>query len=601
MISAAGILFITPGRRVLFLKRRDEAESGGLWAFPGGKTEAGETAEETATRETREEIGFLPAGSRAVLTRSISIAAPPVPAMPAPVTEPALQAQDAGAVPVVVEPPEQVDFTTFLQRVDEEFVPTLNYEHTAWAWADIDSAPMPIHPGAQLAVERLDMDELDVAQAMAAGRLTSPQRFENVTLWNIRITATGLSYRPSLDENVWRDPSIYMNERFLARCNGLAVIMNHPKKSILNSEEFEDRVIGAAMLPYLRPELDEVWAIVKIYDDAANLILTNEQMSTSPAVLLRTEENSKMTLDDGKTLIIEGRPYLLDHIAICAAGVWDKGGEPSGVISDSIGDRKVTEKVIEPKADEGPSMSQVMDAVGALAKRFDAMDEERKADKARKDAAEEEEKAKADKARKDSEDEEARKKADSESEEKAKMDAKKRADEDEEKAKADAAFRADAAETKRRLDEFLSRQSKPISDAERTALFGVQAKADRIYQALGDSAPRPLEGEDKNAYRRRIANDLKVHSKALKELNVMAIGDEAAFDHLEATIYADATAAALRPTDVPAGTLREIRQDDGAGRVVTTFYGDCSTWMDPMAGQPRGVSDWGSAMRRSSN
>jgi hypothetical protein len=39
-------------------------------------------------------------------------------------------------------------------------------------------------------------------------------------------------------------------------------------------------------------------------------------------------------VQDGKMLVIEGEPCLLDHVCICPYGVWDKGGNAAGV--DSI-------------------------------------------------------------------------------------------------------------------------------------------------------------------------------------------------------------------------------------------------------------------------
>ena len=73
-----------------------------------------------------------------------------------------------------------VDFTTFLMRVPEEFAPKLNDEHDGWAWSPLATPPEPLHPGCRIALERLAMNELDVARAIADGRLASPQRYENV-------------------------------------------------------------------------------------------------------------------------------------------------------------------------------------------------------------------------------------------------------------------------------------------------------------------------------------------------------------------------------------------------------------------------------------
>ena len=44
---------------ILLLKRPDEAHCGGLWSFPGGKVEAGETPLTAARRELTEETGLV--------------------------------------------------------------------------------------------------------------------------------------------------------------------------------------------------------------------------------------------------------------------------------------------------------------------------------------------------------------------------------------------------------------------------------------------------------------------------------------------------------------------------------------------------------------
>jgi 8-oxo-dGTP diphosphatase len=53
---AAGAL-LDPQGRVLIARRHDDAHQGGLWEFPGGKCEKGESIESALARELHEELG----------------------------------------------------------------------------------------------------------------------------------------------------------------------------------------------------------------------------------------------------------------------------------------------------------------------------------------------------------------------------------------------------------------------------------------------------------------------------------------------------------------------------------------------------------------
>ena len=181
--------------------------------------------------------------------------------------------------------------------------------------------------------------ELDIAKAMRDGELDSPQRIGDLWLFDIRVTGTGVSYRPKHEEYVYRPPEFYLTDEFLERCSGLPVIFDHPeKKGQIDTDEWRQRAIGSIVLPYIpsetteRKDPTEVWGIARIHDgDAAELMMTSH-ISTSPAVKFGAAGSTKtVRMDDGSRLMIEGNPNYIDHLAVCPEGVWDKGGEPRGV------------------------------------------------------------------------------------------------------------------------------------------------------------------------------------------------------------------------------------------------------------------------------
>jgi hypothetical protein len=173
-------------------------------------------------------------------------------------------------------------------------------------------------------------------------------------LVDLRISGTGFSYRPKLNEWVYRRDTIYTSPEFLRRCGGIPIIFEHPHTQILNSDEFSKRVVGTMFLPYVKG--DEVWGIAKVYDKPTMNALVNYELSTSPSVVFRdTKVNYTIEMDDGSTLLVEGEPSFVDHLAICEKGVWDKGGDASGVRidADSTAVGEPREKSVTVKPDIG--------------------------------------------------------------------------------------------------------------------------------------------------------------------------------------------------------------------------------------------------------
>lgn len=527
-IFGSGIMF-RQGKFVFLIQRSDD----GTWCQPGGTVEPGELAIDAARREVLEEVGYQYDG---------------------PLTPHSVYG----------------DYLTFRAEVPERFEAKLNDESLAAGWFHIDDLPKPLHqPFAEMLAQQA-LNETEVAALIADGTLSSPQFFINMWMFAIRVTGTGVTWRSADQQMAFRNPDDYLTPEFLQRVAGLPLIWLHPEKNTLDSNEFAKRVIGTLTNSWVADN-GEVWAIARVYDAEAAEIMATRQLSTSPTVKFVEVPDSIIEID-GQPLLVEPSPELLDHVAICEQGVWDKLLAPTGVKSDSIPNE--AEKMDEEKI--VALINQTLDARMAKA------DAEAADLKAKADAEEEAKKAKADAEAKEAE--EAKAKADAEekaAKEKADAEAKDKADAEE--AERMAKEKADS-ELRQQIADLRSRIPTELSDEERNEVADAQVKADSVFSCFGKRAPVPLSGEKPLAYRRRLMIQLQEHSPDFKSVDLSSIADSALLSVAEKTIYADAQKSAS--LSVGPGMLREIKRADATGRQISTFEGDpAATWAPFQSGK----------------
>ena len=118
MIVCSGGLFLSKDtKRFLFLLRT-QGKTAGTWGFVGGKKEPiDQTPYDTLTREISEEVGTVPNITKMIPLEQYT-------------------SND-----------QHFKYNTYIILVEKEFIPTLNNEHSAYAWCEYNSYPKPLHQG----------------------------------------------------------------------------------------------------------------------------------------------------------------------------------------------------------------------------------------------------------------------------------------------------------------------------------------------------------------------------------------------------------------------------------------------------------------------
>ena len=116
-IVCSGALIYAKSTRRFLLLQKARGKHAGTWGLVGGTNLSGENPWQGLLREIDEEIGKLP-----TIIKTIPLE-------------------------TFVSNDKVFNFHTYLCVIENEFVPVLSDEHIAYAWANIDHAPKPVHQG----------------------------------------------------------------------------------------------------------------------------------------------------------------------------------------------------------------------------------------------------------------------------------------------------------------------------------------------------------------------------------------------------------------------------------------------------------------------
>ena len=117
IICSGGLFLARDTKRFLFLLR-NQGKTAGTWGLVGGKKEPTDnTLFDALTREIEEEIGKSPTIKKVV------------------------------PLELFVSNDQHFQYNTYVLVVDKEFIPTLNEEHSGYAWCEFNAWPKPLHQG----------------------------------------------------------------------------------------------------------------------------------------------------------------------------------------------------------------------------------------------------------------------------------------------------------------------------------------------------------------------------------------------------------------------------------------------------------------------
>ena len=116
IICSGGLFLCTDTRRFLLLLRT-QGKTAGTWGLVGGRKEPSDSTVEALTREISEEVGTTPKIKKIV------------------------------PLELFTSNDQNFQYSTYVLMIDKEFIPTLNEEHSGYAWCSFNNWPKPLHQG----------------------------------------------------------------------------------------------------------------------------------------------------------------------------------------------------------------------------------------------------------------------------------------------------------------------------------------------------------------------------------------------------------------------------------------------------------------------
>lgn len=293
-IRGAGICLVTPQGEALFIKRSPDANHPETYDFPGGKADDNETPEQTARRETLEEIGAAPYGDLALMSH---------------------EADSDG-----------VEFITYRLQVMRKFTPKLDLsEHTEFVWAPLTNPPQPLHPGVAKTInDTLAQDYVIFGEGAAkeyAGHVAN-SKVTNETVENTKVSGSA----PNQKRNSGAEDSCLAFDRASVRMTDvdgrMHIALTNISKAVVNP------YYGSEIPGYeeLGLEPTRVYQLLRHPDELAKAAASsnNIQLLEVHEPVHASDPKRELTIGSTGTDGVFNTPYLQNSLVIWEASAIER-------------------------------------------------------------------------------------------------------------------------------------------------------------------------------------------------------------------------------------------------------------------------------------